>query len=465
MKRIYLYIASFFLVGIMISCDPDSDTTGKLSFSSKEVTFDTVFTTLGSVTKSFTVHNTTSSTIKTDIRLASGSQSYYSINVDGLPGINFEDVEIPAHDSIFVFVKVTINPGNQNTPFLVTDSIEFISGNNKQAVNLIAYGQDANFIVADSGSDNLRYKVIAGAHETTVWTKDKPYVVFGWAVIDSLGTLIIEPGTKIYFHYNSGLWVYRYGHLEAVGTSAEPILFRSDRLDEWYDSDFTQWNRIWIMEGNQDNILDHCIVTNSFIGIQMEAFSEYTGNKTIISNSIIKNNQNSAVLARWADFDMTNTVVTNCGGCCLQLEVGEWNINNCTLANYAALGRDTTAPVVFVSNKNTYDNSTYHSTANFTNTIIYGSLTRELLENKVSDYNLNTSYENCIIKTYQVLPGFVNCLRNTDPLFVDPTTLDFKIKVTSPAINAGKVNGVTTDILGNPRTGNPDIGAYEYVGR
>ncbi len=465
MKKLLIYILSLILSVSLISCDPDTSGNGNLSFSSQEVTFDTVFTTIGSVTKSFTVHNKSGSTIKTDIRLASGSQSYYSMNVDGVPGINFEDVEIPAHDSIFVFVKVTINPGNQNTPFLVTDSIEFISGDHKQDVDLVAFGQDANFIIADSGPANLRYKVVAGANETTVWTNDKPYVVFGWAVVDSLGTLEIEPGTKIYFHHNSGLWVYRYGHLEAVGTAADPILFRSDRLDEWFDSDFTQWNRIWIMEGNQDNILDHCIITNSFIGVQMEAFSEYTGNKTIISNSIIKNNQNSGVLARWADFEMTNTVVTNSGKCCLQLEVGNWEINNCTLANYAALGRDTTAPVVFVSNKNTYDNSTYHSSATFTNTIIYGSLNRELWQVKVGSYNLNTSYQNCLIKTYEVLPAFQSCLRNLDPRFENQAELDFRLKSTSPAINAGFQNGVTNDILGNPRTGNPDIGAYEYTGR
>lgn len=463
MKKIIYFALFSLLLLALTSCDPTNEDGVTLKFSEEQVTFDTVFTTLGSTLRTFTVHNTTGSDITTDIRLASGSQSYYSINVDGEAGISFNDVEIPAHDSIFVFVKVTINPGNVNTPFLVTDSIEFITGNNKQDIDLIAYGQDANFIVADSGPENLRYKVVAGANETTVWTKDKPYVVFGWAVVDSLGTLEIEPGTKIYFHYNSGLWVYRYGHLEAVGTKDEPILFRSDRLDEWFDSDFTQWNRIWIMEGNQDNIIDHAIITNSFVGIQMEAFSEYTGNKTIISNSIIKNNQNSSIIARWADFDMTNCVVSNSGKHCLQLEVGEWNVNNCTFANYASMGRDTTLPIVFVSNKSSFDNSVYHSSASFVNTIIYGSQIKELTEYKAANYNLNTSYENCMIRTTQTLPSFVSCLLNIDPQFQDKDELNFKLKSTSPAINAGKNNGVLFDILGNSRTGNPDIGAYEYV--
>lgn len=462
MKKYFLILFVALISFCFIGCDPEENNNTTLKFSENQITFDTVFTTLGSITKFITIHNTSNTTLKTKIRLASGNQSYYSINVDGVAGISFDNVEIPAKDSIFIFVKVTINPGNQNTPFLVTDSIEFTTGTTKQDIDLIAYGQDANFIVADSGPAHLRYKIVAGANETTVWTNDKPYVVFGWAVVDSLGTLQIQPGTKIYFHANSGLWVYRYGHLQAVGNKDNPILFRSDRLDEWYDSDFTQWNRIWIMEGTKDNVIDYAIVTNSFVGIQMEAFLEYTGNKTIISNTIIKNNQNSSVIARWADFNMTNCVVTNSGGCGLQLEVGKWNIKNSTIANYSALGRDTTAPVVYVSNKSSFDNSSYNSTASFENTIIYGNFARELVEYKNATYSLTTSYQNCIIKTYQVLPSFVSCLRNTDPQFVDRAILDFRLKSTSPAINAGFSNGVLFDILGNPRTGNPDIGAYEY---
>lgn len=462
MKKYFYFIFISFIFTLLMSCDPDIQNDATLQFSESEVTFDTVFTTIGSTTKSFTVHNTTNSPIKTSIRLASGNQSYFSINVDGEAGVNFENVEIPAKDSIFVFVKVTINPGNVNNPFLVTDSVEFITGNHKQDVDLIAYGQDAHFIVADSGPANLRYKVVAGANETTVWTNEKPYVVYGWAVVDSLGTLQIQPGTKIYFHANSGLWVYRYGNLQAIGSKEHPILFRSDRLDEWFDSDFTQWNRIWIMEGTKDNVIDHAIVTNSFVGIQMEGFSEYTGNKTIISNTIIKNNQNSSVIARYADFDMTNCLVTNSGACLLQLEVGEWSIKNTTLANYSALGRDSTLPVVYVSNKSTFDNSSYTSIANFENTIIYGNFSRELIEYRSTESTLTTSYKNCIIKTHQVLPSFVSCLRNTDPQFVDKSILDFRLKSTSPAIDAGIPNGVLFDLLGNPRIGNPDIGAYEY---
>lgn len=47
-----------------------------------------------------------------------------------------------------------------------------------------------------------------------------------------------------------------------------------------------------------------------------------------------------------------------------------------------------------------------------------------------------------------------------DPLF--KSTTDFRLKAGSPAINAGTDVGLTTDYLGKPIRGLPDIGAYEF---
>jgi len=57
-----------------------------------------------------------------------------------------------------------------------------------------------------------------------------------------------------------------------------------------------------------------------------------------------------------------------------------------------------------------------------------------------------------------------NNLNNTDPKVVSPTTYDFRLQSTSPAINAGVTTSLTCDYLGNLMTGLPDIGAYEYQG-
>lgn len=60
-------------------------------------------------------------------------------------------------------------------------------------------------------------------------------------------------------------------------------------------------------------------------------------------------------------------------------------------------------------------------------------------------------------------PGYVNA---TNPLGADgiPFTADdgFNLTAGSSAINTGSSVGISTDIRGNARSGNPDLGAYEY---
>jgi len=53
-----------------------------------------------------------------------------------------------------------------------------------------------------------------------------------------------------------------------------------------------------------------------------------------------------------------------------------------------------------------------------------------------------------------------NIAHTTDPLFRSAT--DYRLRAGSPAINAGTDVGLTTDFLGKPVRGLPDIGAYEF---
>ena len=73
------------------------------------------------------------------------SEGVYRINVDGFPGTHTENVKIAANDSIYIFVEATINPVGSNLPYLVTDSLIFVTNGKTQNVDLVAYGQNANF--------------------------------------------------------------------------------------------------------------------------------------------------------------------------------------------------------------------------------------------------------------------------------------------------------------------------------
>ncbi|HLP86440.1 MAG TPA: peptidoglycan-binding domain-containing protein [Candidatus Paceibacterota bacterium] len=58
--------------------------------------------------------------------------------------------------------------------------------------------------------------------------------------------------------------------------------------------------------------------------------------------------------------------------------------------------------------------------------------------------------------------GLESHSKNQDPLFTNTSTNNFALLYNSPAIDAGTDVSLTTDYLGNPMYGTPDIGAYEY---
>jgi len=78
--------------------------------------------------------------------------------------------------------------------------------------------------------------------------------------------------------------------------------------------------------------------------------------------------------------------------------------------------------------------------------------------NVISDYNL---YPNGVVIT---IPGAHNII--ADPQFTNPSTGDFSLQATSPAIDKAVNWGQKYDFLNNPRPvgAGPDIGAYEYQG-
>ena len=118
---------------------------------------DTVFSNIGSSTYNLKVYNNSSNNVVIpQIRLKKGLESLYRLNVDGIYDQNngaegkiFENIELLANDSLYIFIETTINIDNINTPddsFVYEDQIEFFSNNNTQEVELITLVKDAVFI-------------------------------------------------------------------------------------------------------------------------------------------------------------------------------------------------------------------------------------------------------------------------------------------------------------------------------
>src|SRR5690606_30374098 len=134
MKQVFYLIICLSVIITTNSCRKDLDfgpSSGNLEFSKDTVYLDTVFTNIGSSTYNLKVYNRSNNDISIpSIRLALGEASEYRLNVDGMPGKAFENVEILAKDSMYVFIETTIdinNLPNTNGEFLYTDKIEFDS--------------------------------------------------------------------------------------------------------------------------------------------------------------------------------------------------------------------------------------------------------------------------------------------------------------------------------------------------
>jgi len=482
-----------FLITIIItfsSCrKPDEILTGseyKLSFSTDTVLFDTVFSTIGSTTKYLKVHNPHDQKILiSKIHLAGGSGSQYQINIDGLPSSSIDNVEVAANDSLYIFIKVTVDPTDQNTPMVVTDSIIFETNGNYQDVDLVAWGQDAHYFVGyrHSPESSLKYIIVAGENEEVTWIDDKPYVIYGWAVVDSTAKLNIGPGVNMYFHQNSGLWVYRGGTINIDGKKDSLVTFQGDRLEYEFLYQPGQWNGIVLNESPETHSINYAEVENAYVGIQASPL----GSDNIwscdldLTNTVVKSMTSFGLYSFASNITATNSVFADCATYTVCLVGGNYDFRHCTLADYWS-GSIRQQPSVRISNIIEFVTAdgiiSYISplqSAYFGNCILYGNLNEEIDSANSNEYEFNYQFDNCFLKTERVISNpdfYIDNYKNIDPLFMDYTLDNYRLDTLSPASNVGNIEitnssqiNIELDLDGNSRiTDNgPDVGAYEFI--
>lgn len=451
------------------------DTALKVAFSTDTVTFDTVFTTIGSSTRQLMIYNNNDENLKiSSIRLEGGTQSQFSINVDGQSGYKFSDLEIYSKDSIFVFVRVTVNPNDLNTPFFVEDKIIFETNQNRQVVSLTAYGQNANYIIANQEIKGFpKFKIIADSLQEVHWTAERPYVVYGYALINSYGTLVIEPGVQIHFHDGSGLWAYSEGQLRVEGTPENPVVFQGDRLEDFYIDKPGQWDRIWLMEAREGygHSINNAIIKNGFIGIQAQCFQKANRALLKIHNTIIDNHTGIGIYTNLYNLQASNFVVSNCGNYAVALTGGgQYIFDQGTIANYWDKSTRTT-PALFFGNtyQNPFDGNLYAYDFLFemNNCIMYGSQDDEFDTEFTAGPDTTYIFNNSILKTKRYNDvNYNECLFNTNPKFINRES-DYHLDTLSPAIGLGNPKYSTGllqyDLDGVDRGNKPDAGAYQYI--
>lgn len=477
MKRNLFPILLFLTVFVACRKEPiiSTDPSHKLVFSADTVMFDTVFTTLGSSTHQLKIYNTYTEDLNiTEVRLMGGSQSRFKLNFDGEAGTEFHDKVVPANDSVFSFLNVTIDPNDSNSPFIVEDSLLFVTNGNTQMVKLVAYGQNARYIVADRHIEGFpAFKIIADSLETTYWTNELPYVIYGYALINSYGTLHVQEGTQIYVHDGGGIWSWSDGQLIIDGTKENPVTIQGDRLEPFFKNQPGQWDRIWLMDARQgaDHVINNAIIRNGFIGIQAESFIHATQAALRINNTVIENHMGMGIYSVLYAIEANNVVIDNCGQYAFAVtQGGDYLLRHCTLGNYWWQGTRTTASLYF-SNYVDQDGTHYEFPFHWEmyNSIVYGFQEEEFGSSLTAvEYDTTYLFDHCLLKTSKFTndaPGFNACIFNQDPLFVNYRSYDLHLSdVLSPAVGTGSpaiALDVPFDIEGRDRRNTPDLGAYQ----
>lgn len=458
-----LLLSIFALTALLPACRKsdklDSNPALQLAFSTDTVFFDTVFPTVGSITQRLLVYNDNAGKLKiSSITLGGGPASCYRINVNGTPAFSLSDIEIPGKDSLFIFVRVTVDPQSTATPFVVDDSLEFVTNGNRQTVKLVAWGRDAIFYKERTLTGNV------------VWDSLRAHVVYGALRVDTNASLTVMPGTRIYFHMGAGIDVSYGAQLKINGNLEHPVRLQGDRLDPYYKDLPGQWNGISLERGSRDHSFTNAVIRNGIYGVAADSLGSEGRPMLTLTDCIIQNMTRYGIYAYGSSVAAVNLVLGDCGRCCFAADYGgQYDFTYLTAANFwnASVRQ---SPAVNLSNY-AYDDSGNKITnalvkASFTNTIVYGSNEEEIGLDTLPGIPFAYSFDHALLRTQRPVTNpnrYTECLVNKNPVFVDENKLDYRIDSISPAIGAGREAGIPFDLRGITRGTPPALGAYEYV--
>lgn len=492
-----------FFIGIIIisisSCRTDFETipsTGNLGFSRDTIYLDTVFSTISSSTYTLKVYNNSKNDINIpSIKLGKGLNSKYRMTVDGMQGNQgklFENVTLLAKDSLYIFIETTAKITDANpTDFLYTDQILFDEGTNLQKVELVTLIQDAVFLYPNKNADGTTETLPIGNEKIygffldendpingneLHFTKQKPYVIYGYAAVPSGKTAVFDAGSRVYFHSDSGLIVSENASLNINGTTSttdkleNEVIFEGDRLEPDFSSVAGQWGTIWLADGSTNHKINNLTIKNATIGMFIQ---NNNGTTVQIKNTQIYNCTNYGILAQNAIINGENLAINNAGLAGLACTYGgNYKFTHSTFNN----NWNSSSQVAVLIN-NFYTGATPEtkdlSAATFNNCIIYGSYSNELNLNKKTGAAFEYQFNNCLLKFSEFSTNelfkfdtdpthYTGIILNKDPKFLNISLNKLNIDDSSAAFGKGNTTYlIPLDIVGNTRTLPPDLGAYQ----
>lgn len=434
----------------MNACESDfsySGGDGSLAFAADTLSFDTIFTDRATPTARVWLFNRSGKNMTVgQIRLVGGERSPFNVSINGENSTSITNARMPKGDSLLIYVNVKIASNSDPMPYMVSDAIEAVSGNGSAQIVLVAYGQNV-------------VRIPDGSIADLAWTNNMPYLVEGNAEIDSLETLTIEKGARIYMADGAALTVR--GTLLAQGTTEEPITISAANTDAFYSDISGQWKGIRFAAGSRGNQITHTEISNAQTAIMADSASCVT-----VMNCTVRDASRCAIEAYGATVDIANSILYDCGGALVQACGGQTTVLHSTLSNHYHWQMRRQQAVVVSGDK------IYPPLVGFdlVNSIVTGYLADEVLADSVAENQLSVRYSMVKLSKKQQKKDaahYHNVLFESDPKFVDQEHFDFRLSEKSLAIDSADIEAarlVPHDYFGNTRTLDlgPDMGAIEY---
>lgn len=463
MRTIFFFVISLVMSSVVVSCISDDFTTSSsdvLTFSTDTLRFDTVFTDLGTPTARLKVYNRASKAINISSIRMRNDDGVFTMNVDGVSGKTFENVEIRANDSIFIFVECFIASNDDPRPFAVEGMMDFVTNGVPQSVVLEAYGQ------------NVRRLRGITLESDAVFTPEMPYVIFDTLRVTAGATLTIQPGTQLLFHDKGMLQVD--GRLLAVGETGKMISLRGDRLDDvlpdtGYEILAGQWQGVRFAPESFGNRMEFVEMQSSVHGVIADSCGVLDRDKLTLVNSWLHNSQGNVLRSEHAKVNAYGCCFSDGGEAVVWLRGGVHDFVQCTLANnyLFAISPESILTLSYLKREESPGIINPLMKASFANCIIYG-ITSPLTP---GDLEYTDVYLRNVLLGVKGTDDdhFISCIWNENPEFEtirDKYVFNYRLKEDSPAIGAGNPAYVAPlcikDMDGIDRLewGNPALGAY-----
>lgn len=453
----------------MSSCIEDAVSTSSAdqpTFSTDTVRMGTLFTLDASPTHRFTVYNRHDKGISlSSVNFADDSDNIFRLNVDGMSGREFRNVEIRANDSIFIFVEATLPENGKNIPVDILSHIEVRCNGVSSLMPVKAQGRDVTRLKGDT-----RFATDASL------SAEKPYHITDSLVVEEGATLTIPAGTELFFHSDARMVVH--GSLHINGTPEKPVSMTGDRSGFVaaaipYEIMSGQWGGIIFTPTSTDNVVTCASIRNSTYGLVAD-HAQGTPEQPALTviNSQVRNTKGYIIEAIHTSVLAAGCELADASSGIVRLVGGNHLFNHCTFANYylfSALG----GPAVQLEHVSAEEADTEepeqpYITADFTNSIIYGN------GSEISHDDLagtQVTLRHCLMKSKgSDDDNFLECLWEEDPLYFtvrEDYLFDYRLKPESPAIGAADpeltLPVLATDMLGTSRFPTPDLGAYQSV--